>query len=158
MTSHCAGTEQMKSEIRLRKKDGAAVTWNGRLFHGQSQTSGCNRKRSVADDRRQPSLSDGERLSPLRHYMYQTWRGGTQSFSAMVTGAKGVVRPGGRYFPWGGISRKIKKSRLVYGHLNAIQLAIFVLWRLKFAKFILDRRFAPDTRWCSAPRTPSQVG
>ena len=63
-TSHCAGTVQMReeSESGLRKWEemwfkttaedgerggGAAVTCDGRLFH--MQTSGCNRKRSVAD-------------------------------------------------------------------------------------------------------------
>jgi len=47
-------------------------------------------------------------------------------------GAKGGMCPRW-HFPGGGISRKIKKIRHVYGHLNALQLSISVHQRCSVA-------------------------
>ena len=73
-------------------------------------------------------------------------------------GQKGGIRPR-RHFSGGDISRKIKKNRPVYGHLNALQLSISVhggiLWSLKCTvgtEFVFGRDSVPYALW-GAPHT-----
>jgi len=75
---------------------------------------------------------------------------GVQVFLISVIRSEGRAKGGkclGRHFPEGGISRKIKIIRPVYGHLNALNARYpsirGVLWRLKWTlkctKFIFGR-------------------
>ena len=92
---------------------------------------------------------------------------GVQVFLISVIRSEGRAKGGkclGRHFPEGGISRKIKIIRPVYGHLNALNARYpsirGVLWRLKWTlkctKFIFGRGSTPYAHW-GASHT-SQLG